>query len=211
MPVIAVLNEKGGSGKTTIATNLSRALQLRGKNVILIDSDPQGSARDWHAAAKEDSGLLPLVAMDRPSQFKELSKVTASFEWVFIDGAPRTEELAIAGIKAADMVLIPVSPSPYDIWAAESLVELIKARQEITDGKPKAAFVVSRQIVGSKLSGEVKTALEGYGLPILNSCTSQRVIYPTSAAAGSTVVDDEPNGAAAKEIQAILEELLSWH
>jgi len=210
MPVIAVLNEKGGSGKTTIATNLSRALQLQGKNVILIDSDPQGSARDWHAAAKEDSDL-PVIAMDRPSQFKELSKITSSFDWVFIDGAPRTEELAIAGIKAADIVLIPVSPSPYDIWAAESLVELIKARQEITDGKPKAAFVISRQIVGSKLSGEVRSALEAYGLPILNSCTSQRVLYPTSAAVGSTVIDDEPNGVAAKEIQKILEELLAWH
>jgi len=211
MPVIAVLNEKGGAGKTTIATNLSRALQLQGKNVILIDSDPQGSARDWHAAAKEDNELLPVIAMDRPSQFKELSKITSSFDWAFIDGAPRTEELAIAGIKAADMVLIPVSPSPYDIWAAESLVELIKARQEITDGRPKAAFVVSRQIVGSRLSTEVRSALEAYCLPILNSCTSQRVIYPTSAAVGSTVVDDEPNGAAAKEIQDILEELLAWH
>ena len=96
------------------------------------------------------------------------------------------------------------------MWAAESLVELVKARQEIMDGRLKAAFVVSRQIVGSKLAREVRDALEDYGLPIMKSLTSQRVIYANSATNGSTVLDTEPDGAAAKEIRALIEEVTSW-
>lgn len=209
MPILAVLNEKGGVGKTTIATNVARGLQKAGHEVVLVDSDPQGSARDWYAAG-ENKPLPPVIGMDRPAQFKDLPRTTRGFDWVVIDGSPSVEALAVAAIKAADFVLIPVQPSPYDIWAAESLVELVKARQEITDGKLKAAFVVSRQIVGTKLVGEARQALEGYGLPILASFTSQRVIYANSATSGSTVLDAEPEGAAAKEIQAITEEVLVW-
>lgn len=210
MKVLAVLNEKGGVGKTTIATNLARGLQLAGQSAIVIDSDHQGSARDWYAAASEDNSLPPVVGMDRPPLFKNLKHVTQGFAWAVIDGSPRIEELAVAAIKVADLVLIPVQPSPYDIWAAESLVDLVKTRQEIADGKPGAAFLISRQIVGTKLVGEAREALEGYHLPIFKSLTSQRVIYANSAARGSTVLDDEPAGAAAEEIRALVKEIVAW-
>ena len=210
MPIIAVLNEKGGSGKTTISTNLARGFQLNGHQVLLVDSDPQGSARDWYAAAGEDNNLPPVVGLDRPALFKELPTLSKNTDWVIIDGAPQLEDIAVAAIKVADLILIPVQPSPYDVWAAESLVELVKARQEIMDGRLKAAFVVSRQIVGSKLAREVRDALEDYGLPIMKSLTSQRVIYANSATNGSTVLDTEPDGAAAKEIRALIEEVTSW-
>ena len=210
MPIIAVLNEKGGSGKTTISTNLARGFQLKGHQILLVDSDPQGSARDWYAAAGEDNNLPPVVGLDRPALFKELPTLSKNTDWVIIDGAPQLEDIAVAAIKVADLILIPVQPSPYDVWAAESLVELVKARQEIMDGRLKAAFVVSRQIVGSKLAREVRDALEDYGLPIMKSLTSQRVIYANSATNGSTVLDTEPDGAAAKEIRALIEEVTSW-
>lgn len=210
MKILAVLNEKGGVGKTTIATNLARGLQLMGQSAIIIDSDPQGSARDWYAAAKEDNTLPPVVGMDRPPLFKNLKHVAQEFAWAVIDGSPRVEELSVASIKVADLVLIPVQPSPYDIWATESLVDLVKTRQELTNGKPAAAFLISRQIVGTKLASEIREALEGYQLPILKSLTSQRVLYAQSAARGSTVLDDEPGGAAAEEIRMLVEEVMTW-
>lgn len=204
MHVIAVLNQKGGSGKTTIATHLARALQLDGADVLLVDSDPQGSARDW-AAVREDQPLT-VVGIDRPTIDRDLKNV-ARKDFVVIDGAPQAADLAVSAIKAADFVLIPVQPSPYDIWATADLVELVKQRIEVTDGRLQAAFVVSRAIKGTKIGAEVAEALAGYGLPVLESRITQRVIYPGTAAAGTTVMEAEPEGDAAAEVRALAAEL----
>ena len=113
----------------------------------------------------------------------------------------------MSAIKAADFVLIPVQPSPYDIWATADLVELVKQRIEVTDGRLQAAFVVSRAIKGTKIGAEVAEALADYGLPVLVSRITQRVSYPGTAAAGTTVLDSEPTGAAAAEVRALSTEL----
>jgi chromosome partitioning protein len=203
--IIALLNQKGGSGKTTIATNLARALQLEDDKVLLIDSDPQGSARDWHAASEGE--YLPVIGMDRPTLDKDIQAIDKSYEWIIIDGAPQISKLAAAAVKCTDVVLIPTQPSPYDIWACEDLVDIIKARRQVTDGKPKAAFVISRTKKNTHASREIREVLEQYELPIFTSFTSDRIIYASSASTGQTVLDIEPKGEAAREIKAIVEEL----
>ena len=202
--VVAVLNQKGGSGKTTLSTHLARALTLAGAKVLLVDSDPQGSARDWHAAA--DGELVPVVGLDRPTLEKDIPAIAGSYEWIFVDGAPSRNALALSALKAADIVLIPVQPSPYDIWATAELVDSVKQRQDLT-GKPRAAFVISRQIQGTRLAQEIRDALESYGLHIFTHSTTQRVIYAHSATTGSTALDIEPESPAAAEIRAIVSEL----
>ena len=205
MKVIAVLNQKGGSGKTTIATHLARALQLGGDDVLLVDSDPQGSARDW-SAVREDQPLT-VVGIDRPTIDRDVKKIASKIDFVVIDGAPQAADLAVSAIKAADFVLIPVQPSPYDIWATADLVDLVKQRIEVTDGRLQVAFVVSRAIKGTRIGAEVVEALAGYDLPILETRITQRVIYPGTAAAGTTVIEAEPEGNAASEIRALVAEL----
>lgn len=204
MHVVAVLNQKGGSGKTTVATHLARAWQLEGYDVLLVDSDPQGSARDW-AAVREDQPV-PVVGLDRPTIDRDLKNVVRK-DVVVIDGAPQLADLAVSAIKAASFVLIPVQPSPYDIWATAELVDLVKQRIEITENRLNAGFVVSRAIKGTRIGREVIEALEGYGLPILESRLTQRVTYPATAAAGVTVLDTDPRGAAAAEITALANEI----
>jgi chromosome partitioning protein len=205
MVVVAVLNQKGGVGKTTLATNLTRALHLEGAKVLLVDSDPQGSARDWHAAG--DGKLVNVVGLDRPTLDRDLKAVESGYDWLIIDGAPQAHNLTVAAIKAANVILIPVQPSPYDIWGTSDVVDLVKQRQEVTEGRPRATFVVSRRIQGTKIGDEIRTALAAYELPVFEAGTTQRVIYANSAATGTTVLDAEPNGPAAEEVRAITQEL----
>lgn len=206
MKVIAVLNQKGGSGKTTIATHLARALQKLDYSVLLVDSDPQGSARDWSAV--DELNPVTVIGIDRPTIDRDLKSVVKK-DFVVIDGAPQASDLALSAIKAADFVLIPVQPSPYDIWATSDLVDLVKQRIEVTDGKLQASFVVSRAIKGTKIGTEISEVLLGYGLPVLETRITQRIIYPTSAVTGTTVLDVEPTSDAAKEINNLALELIS--
>ncbi|WP_027710228.1 ParA family partition ATPase [Zooshikella ganghwensis] len=204
MPVISILNQKGGAGKTTIAVNLAHALKLEGGKVLLVDSDPQGSARDWNEA--NEGEIVPVVGLDRETLPKDLQAIKAGYDWVIIDGAPQIAKLSGAAVKASDLVVIPCQPSPYDVWAAADLVDIIKARQDVTNGKPLAAFIISRAIKNTKLGREVQEALEGYELPIMHSSTTQRVAYPTTASEGQTVFV-EPKSAAAQEVNLIKNEV----
>ncbi len=203
MKIIAILNQKGGVGKTTLATNIATKLHLNKSKVLLIDSDPQGSARDWHAAGSSE---IPVIGIDRPTLDKDIQKIAGQFDWVVIDGAPQLTDMAISAIKCADIIVIPVQPSPYDIWASSDLVEIIKHRQQLTDGKPKAFFCISRKIASTSLSKEIAEALEGYDLPVMKSYTSQRIIYAKSAAEGQTVFDTS-NNEAIQEITNIVTEI----
>lgn len=207
MPILSILNPKGGSGKTTLSTNLARALHERGHSVLIVDSDPQGSARDWHAAC--DDNPLPLIALDRPNNIKTLSSVGAAYDFVVIDGAAKLEDMIAAAIKATDFVLIPVQPSPYDLWAASDLVDFIKARQEVTDGKPPASFVISRAMQRTKLGEEIGQALSEYELGIFQTYITQRQIYPQTAAEGRTVLEGN-NADAIAEINALTDEVLRF-
>jgi len=204
MNTISLLNPKGGCGKTTISTHLARAFHDRGAKVLLVDSDPQGSASDWHAAREDNP--VPLLAYGRPENMKALPGVAAPYDYVFIDGSAKLEGMIAAAVKVSNAVLIPVQPSPYDIWAAGDLVDLIRARQEVADGNPKAAFLISRAIKNTILGHEVAAAVAEYGLPVFAAGTTQRQIYARTASQGLTAFDaDAPDVAA--EINAIADEL----
>lgn len=185
--IISVLNPKGGSGKTTISTNIAFSIHKKGYSVLLVDSDPQGSARDWHAST--DSNPVPLISLDRPNNMKNIANVAKGYDYVVIDGAAKLEDMIAATIKISDFILIPVQPSPYDLWAVSDLVEFIKARQEVTDGKPLSAFVISRAIQGTKLGSEITKALNEYNLKLCKTSLTQRQVYPQTASEGLSIFD----------------------
>ena len=173
--IIGVLNQKGGVGKTTLSVNIAAALARTGKRVLLIDADPQGSALDW-AAAREGDPLFSVVGLPKPSIHKELALVGEGYDVVVIDGPPRVTDLARSAIMASDIVLIPVQPSPYDIWAADEVVKLIQEASVFKENL-KSVFVINRKIANTAIGRDVHEALEAYDLPTLKASIVQRVAF----------------------------------
>lgn len=204
--IIGVLNQKGGVGKTTISVNLAASLARNGARVLLIDADPQGSSLDW-AAARDGVPLFSVVGFPRPTIHKEIGQIGQGYDYIVIDGPPRVTDLARSAIMSSDLVLIPVQPSPYDIWAADEVVKLIDEARVYKENL-KSAFVVNRKITNTAIGRDVGEALAAYQVAVLTATVTQRVIFAEAAAQGKSVFEVDAEGAAAHEIEAVKIELM---
>jgi len=205
VPTVSLLNPKGGSGKTTAATCIARGLEAGGDSVLLVDSDPQGSARDWHGIS--DDNPTPVVGLDRKGAMRSLPQMQAGYRWTVIDGAGRYEAITAEVIAASDLVIIPVQPSPFDVWPLEELMQTIGQRQAIAGGSPVAGALITRATPGSVLDREILEALAGIELEALDARWHQRQAFPRAANEGRTPIEYEPNGKAAAEIRAVVTEI----
>ncbi len=204
--ILAFLNQKGGVGKTTLAIHVAAALARKGARVLLIDADPQGSALDW-AACRSADPLFPVMGFPKPKLHKEVPAHVPHYDYILIDGPPRVNDLARSAIMAAEGVVIPVQPSPYDVWAAKDIVDLIHEAKTYRETL-KSVFVINRRIVNTAIGRDVAEALAGYDLPVLKAHIGQRVAFAESAAHGGTVLENDPGSPASKEVLALTEELL---
>lgn len=205
--IVALLNQKGGVGKTTLAVHIATALTLRGRRVLLVDADPQGSALAWSASRADDS-IVAVVGLPTKTLHREIQMHVPNYDDIVIDGPPRVNELARSAIIAADIVLIPVQPSPYDVWAAKEIVDLL-SEASVYKETQKSAFVINRKIVNTAIGRDVVDTLAGYELPVLATAICQRVAFAESAVQGSTVLELDPKGIASQEINGVVDEVLA--
>ncbi|EPP6279840.1 ParA family partition ATPase [Salmonella enterica] len=204
--IIGVLNQKGGVGKTTLSVNVAASFARRGCRVLLLDADPQGSALDWQAA-RDGEPLFSVVGLPRATIHKEVQELAKGYDHVVIDSAPRVTDLARSAIMASDAVLIPVQPSPYDIWAADEIVKLI-AEASVFKENIKSCFVINRKIANTAIGRDVREALAAYDIPTLQTAITQRVIFAEAAASGKALHEVDANSQAVAEIENLINELL---
>ncbi len=206
MHVIALLNQKGGVGKTTLSVHLATALAKTGK-VLLIDADPQHSALDW-SAQREAASTFNVIGLPKPTLHRDIATLGAPYDWIIIDGPPRVNELARSAIAASDLVIVPVQPSPYDVWAAKDIVDIIR-ECEISRPQVLSRFLINRLVPNTTLAGEITDALSEFDVKSFATIIRNRTEYAKSARMGLTALETEPSGQAAAEIQALAQEVSS--
>ena len=200
---IGILSGKGGSAKTTLSLNLARAIEVDGNKVVVIDTDPQRTAKTW-AESQPEGYSLPVRHESESGAGtleKRIERLSDDAEFGVIDGAAKIEGATGAAVRASHVVLIPVQPTPADTWGARSVVEVVK------ETGTTAAIVITRQIVGTNLASEVAEGLRRFGLPVFDSRMSQRVAFAESMFDGRTVLDLSGAEKAKSEIQGIATEL----
>ncbi|RYC80492.1 hypothetical protein BFJ63_vAg16616 [Fusarium oxysporum f. sp. narcissi] len=209
--IVALLNQKGGVGKTTLATHIAGELAMRGQHVVLLDADPQGSSLDWTQRRSQQGlpRLFSAVGLARETLHQEAPELARRADHVVIDGPPRIAALARSALLAAERVLIPVQPSPYDLWASAEMVALIREAQVFRPAL-RAAFVINRRVSTTVIGREARQALADQPLPALRAEVHQRIVFADSVAAGRLARETAPDSAAAREITVLVDELLRW-
>lgn len=206
--IYSFVNQKGGVGKTTLAVNVAAERARRSRRVLLIDADPQGSALDWQAqrGRMERASLIAVAGFPRDTIHREIDQLGAGYDDIVIDAPGRIEAVARAVIMACDVVVIPVQPSPYDIWASGDVLSLIEQSQ-VYKPELSAVWAINRRIVGTSIGRDINKQLRDHGPRLLEATVAQRVIFSESAARGLAVYEADPSGVAAAEIEALTTEL----
>lgn len=205
--VIAVINQKGGAGKTTLSMNLAAGLARRGDTVV-IDLDPQGSSRQW---ASMGSAPFPATVKQIAGTWdaRSLHQNYRAYRHMVLDCPPSLDSHAsLQALRACDVALIPVLPSPVDLWASMKLPqELDEARK--VNPNIKAYLVLNQLEPNSALSSAMRDALTEFGVPVLDAGMRRRAAYRNAALEGLSVYQMGGRGApAVEEVEAIIREVI---
>ena len=203
--VLTIAQQKGGAGKTTLAAQLGVAFAMTGKRVALMDIDPQASLADWHRVRSETgaNGSHPLEMADvagwRAST--EVARLKRNYDLIIIDSPPHAETEAKVAVRAADLVLVPIQPSPMDVWATRPTMDLAAT------AKVPALVVLNRVPPRGKIVDLMRARLVEEELPLARTTIGNRVAFAATMLEGRSVLEAAPTTPAAVEIRELAREI----
>jgi len=203
--IISLVNQKGGVGKTTLAINLSHCIAERDKKVLLIDADPQGSVLQWSSIAK--GGTFDVLHHPNPTFHEDMETLAAGYDHVLIDAPPATGTTTRSILLASNLAIVPIGPSPLDIWSSRLTIQLIKEARK-HNKKLIGKLLVCKKITGTRVGRDAKDALQKYRRVIFDTEIGLRVAYVEASIFGQSVLEFAPTSEAANEIRSLCKEII---
>jgi chromosome partitioning protein len=204
--IITVAQQKGGSGKTTIAAHLAVALsRLNGRSVALLDVDPQGSLGEWFEARERrlgaDAAGFGFRTASGWGARREALAMQRDHDFVVVDTPPKSDLEAKPAIEAATLVVVPIQPTPVDFWSCTATLKIVAAE------KAPALVVVNRVPARGRVTDEIIRAIVELGVDVADATIGNRLAFAASMGAGSTVIETEPSSKGAAEVTALAEQV----
>jgi chromosome partitioning protein len=204
--ILAVVNQKGGTGKSTVATNIASCFAAEGREVLLIDADPQHTALDWRADRPDDQPLLQAIGLPIRNLHQELEPFRRKYEVIIIDGGGRITATARAAVMASDFIIVPILPSKPDLLSTQDFFR--EVINEVTAVKDiQGAILINQVQTGTLINREVREHLKELHYPVFDTVLHLYVAYKEAMAAGLSVIEYDPKSKAAQEMAAFFHEL----
>jgi chromosome partitioning protein len=204
--ILGVVNQKGGTGKTTVSTNLATLFAGEGRDVLLIDADPQRSALNWRADRPEQSPQVQTIGLPGQNLRLEIEPFRKKYDIIIIDGAGRVTESARAAVVVSDFVIVPTLPSKPDTLSTEDfftqVIEQVRAMKDVS-----GAILINQVQTGTVMSRLSEDHLRSIGYPLFTTALHQYVAYREAIAAGLGVVEYDKNSKAALEMMLLFAEV----